>query len=1049
MNDTAVSSMSDYHKHGIPDVQGLIERPRLFDQLAQLSRYRVTLLTAPPGCGKTMLAAQLASQVECHLVWHTVTAFQLDLRVMVLDLLESLSGFLPDTLTLHNLIDQAPEMIAAGIAKLLAEQTKEPLILVLDDWHRYKAHHPANRWLKTFVRLMPKNCHLLIAGRTLPPLNLVEMVSRREVLAIQQEDLYFTESEVYHLAGKLQTNVSPANISLIWEKLQGWAAGTVLALQPGSQSLLKQLNGDHLPSEMLFQSIAADMLKQQAPDIQNFLKLTSTTEKFDSTICGDEVLKIRGWQESLSEVIRHNLFIQQVGTGYKYHDLFRGFLQTHFRLNQAEDYQEAHRRVAVWYERCNITDHAISHYIRADRLPEASHLLESVAQSYFIQGRIETLRQFNEEFPRTGILTPKFDYVRARIALSYERDTEQALKIAYQALDGFEKTDNILWYHRTRYHIANIIFFRGDYQEALEICENLIDAVKENAELHGLVAARLAMCLYYMGDSETALRYFEPALEQLEQHSGWLELSSAYQDIEMIYRASGMKEKADYCLHRLIHLRRLLNNREELALALNNLGYQYYVDGHYQAAREAFEEGLELVRLLDGGRSQYFLSASLGDLERDCAYYDLARERYQQALTLVEDNEPYMRCETLNHMATLYRWQGRSEAALTCADQAITIARSHHMLTDFQQAKLEELHIKLKPYNAGVIAQEEREQGGAGTSVTARVLELRLAQLQKDSARIRQILDTLRELYAQHSDLSFFFAELANNHVLTQIRQQVLLEDDAIAQHLKRLLAASDPAKPSIIIPITPPTSSLEIYTLGGAVIRQDDKRVATGDWQSKLAREIFFFFVCHKPMRRDEICLIFWEDKSRKQANDLFHQMLFRIRQVIGTHSIIFNEDTERYYINPEIDLWCDILRLDILVEEARKLGNSSLRALQLWHQATNLLTGDFLGDFDRAWVVDIREKYTLLTVEAWMALGHCYITQQDYHTALQSFQTAANRDEFYEDAYRWQMICHSHLGERRNITHVYNLLRQKLRDELGVSPSQATQELYIDLIG
>jgi len=1041
--------MSDYIKHGIPDQQGLIERPRLLQQLTQVTTSRVTILSAPPGSGKTTLVAQFAHQVECHLIWHTITSFQLDFRVMLLELIDSLSRFVPDTRSLHNQIEQPPELIAAGMSKLIAEHTAEPFILVLDDWHRFKNHHPANQWLKTFIRLMPVNCHLLVSGRTVPPLNLIEMISRREVLAIQQQDLYFTEAEVFHLAGKLQANITPADVKLIWDKLQGWAAGTVLSLQPGSQSLLQQLPDDHLPSETLFQSIAGDMLKQQAPDVKHFLQWTSTVEKFDSSICGDNVLRIPEWEFMLGEVVNQNLFIQKDGTGYRYHELFREFLQNNFRLNQPGDYQEAHRRVASWYERRSITDRAIIHYIRADKLPEASRLLESIAQSYFIQGRIESLRQFNEEFPATGILTPAFDYVRARIALVYDGDSELAIDFAERALDGFEKQGNTLWVHRTRYHIANIIYFRGSHQEALEICEKLIDVVKDNAELHGLVSERLAMCWYRKGKPAKALQYIEPAIEELEQHSGWLELSTAYQNIELIYRALGMKEKADFCLKRLIHLRRALNNREELATALNNIGYQYYVDGDYQAARDSFEEGLQLVRLMEGGRSKYFLSASLGDLARDCGYYDEAREHYQQTLDLIEDNEPYVRCEALTHLATLYRWQGRSEAALTCADQAMSIARSHNMLNAYKSARLEELHIKLQPYNAGIIAQELRDQGDAADSVPVLVLQLRLAVFLKETDSVQQILAKLRDLYSKHDDLSFFFAELVNNRTLTAIRQQILLENDALTGHLKRLLEASDPKKRSVIIPITPPTSSLEVYTLGTEIIRQDDRRVAVNEWQSKQAREMFFFFACQKPVRRDDLCLIFWEDKDPEKAIAQFHQLISRIRHVIGGQSIIFDEETLIYRLNPDIDLWCDVLRLDTLLEEAQKLGSSSVRALDLWSKATTLLTGEFLPDFDRAWIDEMRSKYAILTVKAWMELGHCYITQNDYHTALQAFQTAARYDDLHEEAYRWQMICHARLGERRNVTHVYNLLRKKLREELDTPPSSDTDQLYINLIG
>src|SRR5690606_27307321 len=122
----------------------------------------VTLLSAPPGCGKTSVAAQFAEKAACSIIWHGITAYQQDMRVMISNLMQSLAEFVPDVQTLNNLIEQPPEVIAHGLAQLLDEFTSDPFVLVLDDWHRFNIYHPANQWLRTFVTFMPQNCHVLI-----------------------------------------------------------------------------------------------------------------------------------------------------------------------------------------------------------------------------------------------------------------------------------------------------------------------------------------------------------------------------------------------------------------------------------------------------------------------------------------------------------------------------------------------------------------------------------------------------------------------------------------------------------------------------------------------------------------------------------------------------------------------------------------------------------------------------------------------------------------------------------------------------------------------
>ena len=1039
--------MSDYFKRGIPKLHRQIERPQLQNILSQVLDYPVTLLSAPPGCGKTTIVAQFAERVPCAVIWHGITDYQQDMRVMVSNLFRSLSEFIPDVQTLNNLVDQPPEVVAHGLARLLHEFTTAPFVLVLDDWHRFSNHHPANQWLRVFIEFMPQNCHLLLLSQTIPPLNMLLMVAKHEILAIQQEDLYFTEAEVYLLATKLQSKLDADALALVWERMRGWAAGTVLTLQPGSNTLLKKMSGENAPSEVLFQSIARDMLKQQAPDIREFLKWTSTVGKFDSTICGEDVLRLASWQESLAEVINKNLFIQEDGSGYKYHELFRNFLQTHFRLTQPEDYAEAHRRVAGWYERQGSIDRAILHYLNANALPRVTDLIESIAHSYFIQGRIESLRMFSDAIEEHWLVTPYFDYVRSRIALDYDADTDQALQYALRALNTFDKEEQPLWFHRTRYQIANIEVRKGNYKDARMLLDDILPDAESFPELYGLVLARRGIALYLTGDLELAIQDLEDALPVLEEHSGWLEQSHVLQDMEVVYRALGNKEAADIALQRLITLRRSLDNREELALALNNLGYLYYEEGRYEEARKTFTEGLETIQLLESGRSRYFLLASLADLERDCGYYDKAREYYQEALALVGDNDPFMRCETLTHLASLYRWQGRSEAAMTCVTEAMQIAKAHQLIGAYHQAQVEALHIKLQPYNLRTVEQEAKNLNGNGTSVEESVLQLRLAHFRNDNGAVDKLLAKQGKLYTQEQAIPFFFAELVNNPGLTVIRQQLITRQGVLAAHLERLLKASDKSIRPTIIPISPPASSIEVFTLGAEIIRRDGQRIAHSDWQSPTARELFYYFIFHEAARRDDVCLIFWEDKPADSAIALFHQMIARIRQTVGQHTILYDESSELYSLNPEIHLWCDAMRADTLAEEARKLGISSPRALELWRQVTNLLTGDFLSAYDKHWMTVLHTKYQDLTLEAWMSLGRCYMAQNDYHTALQSFQVAAQHDELYEAAYRGQMICWGKLGERARVSHTYNLLRANLK-KIDARPSTPTDTLLIELL-
>lgn len=1039
--------MTSHYKKGVPNPQNSIHRPHLLSALRDVLDYRVTLFNAPPGCGKSTLVAQLAQTVNCSVIWHSITRYQQDIRVMVSQLLSTFADFMPDMASMNSLLEQPPEILAHELSLLLREHITEPFLMVLDDWHLYTTQHPANQWLKTFVSLMPANCHLVIISQSIPPLDLISMVARREVLAIAQEDLFFTEAEVYLLASKSQHTIPPQAIEMIWDSMHGWPAGTILALQPLPESLLNQLGTDLSPSESLFQSIARDMFRQQAPDVQDFLKWTSTLDSFTANDC-NEVLNLIDWQQPLAEVLRNNLFIQEDGIGYRYHQLFRTFLQAHFRLTQPEEFASAHRRVAGWYQSQGLLDRAIEHFLHAQAYDVAFDLLESIVHSYFIQGRIETLRYFGQKLSDIDYGIPHFDYIRARIALDYDRDANQAHHYIDRALADFEPESE--WHYWAVYQKANIFFFEGEYRSARIICHHISRQIEAYPDLYGRVLARYAMCLYMNGKAYYALPLLEHALYLLEQHSGMYEQSNVLQDLEIVCRVVNAHQLADEYLHRLVDLRRKLDNREQLALALNNLGYRYYELGLFNDAREAYLEGLDAVQYLESGRSQYFLSASLADLERDCGYYDKALENYQKALLLVGDeNEPYMRCETLTHLATLYRWQDRHETALTCIQNAMMIANSHKLPNIHQQAKIESLHIKLQPWHVRSIQNGIKQLSGEYESVELLILRLCLANLQNDEVATYQILQTFIQRAQVGETLQFLAAELMNNNILKDLYNNLLQKNNEIADHLKKLRMASNRSAQRVIIPIKPPVSHIQVFTLGSEIIRVDNERLSDKEWNSSLAREMFLYFVLHNRVERDTILTVFWPDKARDAAVNLFHQMLGRMRQVVGNQTILYDDEQDVYYINPKVHVWCDAVRLDTLINEAKKLGPSSSRRLEIWLQATQLLTGEFLPSFDRKWISSRREKYVTFTIEAWMNLATSYMSQKNYANALQAYQIAAEHDDLYEAAFRGQMACWDKLGERAKVIHVFDTLAHNLKKQLGVPPSDKTMDLLDTLIG
>src|SRR5690554_3114841 len=70
--DLIMSSMTLQDNTPMPYSSGIINRPRLIDRLQAASEYKLTLVSAPPGYGKTTLASQYVRQARCPVAWQTV-----------------------------------------------------------------------------------------------------------------------------------------------------------------------------------------------------------------------------------------------------------------------------------------------------------------------------------------------------------------------------------------------------------------------------------------------------------------------------------------------------------------------------------------------------------------------------------------------------------------------------------------------------------------------------------------------------------------------------------------------------------------------------------------------------------------------------------------------------------------------------------------------------------------------------------------------------------------------------------------------------------------
>lgn len=1038
-------------KSHIPHTPGTVYRPRLIERLGHRLERKLTLISAPPGYGKTTLAAQFVMTLnQRQIVWQRLSEQDRDVFWLYRNGISALQRVvrLEDHIRLEPSGDR-PVELAAYMSNALRLDGRQQLIYVIDDAHYLLQTEATQDWLRRLVELLPSNCHLMLLTRDMPRLPYAELIARNDVIALNADELRFTVREAYDLAQQvLDIPPSESHIRQMIDQLEGWPAGVMLALQPMNRGLEQAMLGGHSGPEALFNALAGSMLESQPAPLRKFLLESSTFMVLTPERCTD-ILGLAGVELWLDEAYRHNLFLTRVSGGYEYHSLFRVFLQGRLEQNDPDRYQKLHHRAADWYESQGDIEQALEHYLAAGKTQLAAELAERLAPSYDAQDRVETLFNWNRRLKAADVASPILAYICARGHIDrYEYD---AAKIELDRAEAiFRQNDDHLGLSKVAVRRATIDILQGHPQIAAETLQAMLASLPDSDNLRGRAMGMLGRARLHQGQTEVAGQILEQALTLYRADGDQAALSHVLQDLSIAYFRQGMLDKATNCLQEHVAIRRSLGGAGALGTALNNLGYFYHQFGDYQQAAETFQEGLGVVARVSDRRTECFLLWSLGDLYRDLGHFERAIQHYTRTLHLNAEDEPLLSVATLVSASTLYRWKGDLGIALDFAQQALdlasTLAAENERL--MARAVLCAARAARRPSEefsdelAGIAAQLN-EKGARSEKLNVLAMQAGASLLVGDEETCVAVLDEARSLAEAIGLWQPLVVEIAHTSVLRSYVQQQPDRFQKTISSLKVLLRASDIALfPSpAVLSSDIRTYRLRLYLLGDERIERDGHLLSAADWRAITAREMFLYLQFNGPCSRETISLAFWPDASPERVRSNFHTTLYRARQAVGEDVILFEEG--RYLINPDVDIWCDAIEMEKACDLARLLPPRDARTEDLWRQAVDLYKGSLLPSLYTNWIDRRRIIVEELYMEALLGMSECARSRRDYQTALRWLGRALDIDPLREDTHRSLMITYSKMGEKHLVARQYELLRQHLHQEMGILPSQETESL------
>lgn len=538
----------------VPQVRtALVPRPRLTRRLDEGMERRLVLISAPAGFGKsTLLAewAQLKSKASppFPIAWLSLDAGDNDPQRFWAYFVAALNKVRPGTGQDLLALLRAPQPPPADalLAELLNEIAAMPgdLALVLDDYHTISAHaiHDALAFL---LEHLPPQMHLVIAGRTDPPLPLALLRSRGQSLELGAADLRFTADEAAAFLNRAAgTALSPSDIAALEARTEGWAAGLQLAAlsMQGVDDVSGFIRGFGGSHRYVFDYLAQEVLARQPESVQDFLVQTAILDRLCGPLC-DAVMGIapaakRGHgQATLEHLEQANLFIVPLDHErhwYRYHHLFAEFLRGHLAQTRPGAAPTLHRRAAAWLAEHGLTPDAVGHALAAGDLEMAADLVEQAAKEMFARSELIRLRGWLEALPIDAKARPRLAMAQAWVTIA----TTPQRSIA-ALLDDIERGLQARPGDEVRGALAEVALLRavgamnqGRFEECIALCRQAQTGLAGAEEglfnsaiaLRGTAAFNLGVAYEFTGDLQAASQALAEAAD-LSRQAGNLHLA--------------------------------------------------------------------------------------------------------------------------------------------------------------------------------------------------------------------------------------------------------------------------------------------------------------------------------------------------------------------------------------------------------------------------------------------------------------------------------------------------------------------------------------------
>ncbi|HET9095462.1 MAG TPA: LuxR C-terminal-related transcriptional regulator [Candidatus Baltobacteraceae bacterium] len=307
-------------------------RARINERLEHATRFPVTLIVAPAGFGKSVALRDFIESSHLEAVRYDVHREDASLLAFVRRLSEALEPVAPTALASFPTMQErvlAGEEPVRQISDWFAEHLKRAVCtIVIDDLH-YAAADPASiALLADLIERTGERIKWIIAARSDVGLPVATWIAYgRMDIPIGEDELRLTTDEALAAAAQTEAKVDIQEIEALRHLTEGWPVALTIALRTRTHSADLR-TAAFSTREMIYRYLAEQVFAALSLPQRAFALSSCVFSTFDSGVAQ----ALGATSAFLDDLRAKATFLSETAPGeYRYHDLFRDFLEMELR----------------------------------------------------------------------------------------------------------------------------------------------------------------------------------------------------------------------------------------------------------------------------------------------------------------------------------------------------------------------------------------------------------------------------------------------------------------------------------------------------------------------------------------------------------------------------------------------------------------------------------------------------------------------------------------------------------------------------------------------